>query len=60
MDVLQYILLALAMFLGIYIVFRILALAVFKSWFDMKLKNKERGAINGNHGSDGQDGSIGG
>lgn len=40
MQLLQYILLGIVGLLGIYIIFRLISLAVLNSWFDFKRKEK--------------------
>lgn len=59
MDIFEYIIYIVVGLVVVYSLFRLLSIAIFKSWFDMKLKNKERRKNDENHGIDGQDGSIG-
>jgi hypothetical protein len=42
MQLIQYILIGIGGFIGLYIIFRLISLAVFNSWFDFKRKEKEK------------------
>lgn len=50
MDILTYILMGIGCVIGAYILFRVLSMAIFKSWFDVKLQNKDRRTKDGNNG----------
>lgn len=41
MNILEIILLSIGAILGIYILFRVLTIAIFKSWFDVKNQNNK-------------------
>ena len=42
MEILKYILIAIVIIVGGYTIFRVLSMAIFKSWFDAKKQNRER------------------
>ena len=46
MEILKYILLTFAVFFGGYILFRVMSMAIFKSWFDVKNQIREREETN--------------
>lgn len=48
MDVLKYVMIGVACIAGGYILFRLLSIAIFTSWFDVK-KQKERRNDNGSN-----------
>lgn len=49
MEILKYVLLTFVALFGGYILFRVLSMAIFKSWFDIKNQNNER-KDDGNNG----------
>ena len=52
MEILEYILWGVLGLVGLYLAFRVLSMAVFKSWRDVKLQTKERRKNDGDNGSD--------
>jgi len=52
MEILEYILWGVLILVGGYVLFRVLSMAVFKSWRDVKLQTKERRKNDGDNGSD--------
>ena len=49
MEILKYVLLTFVALFGGYILFRVLSMAIFKSWFDIKNQSNER-KDDGNNG----------
>ena len=48
MELLTYLMIVIGGLIGAYLLFRIVSMAIFKSWFEIKFQNKERGKENGN------------
>jgi len=51
MEILEYVLWGVLGLIGLYLAFRVLSIAVFKSWIDAKLQTKERREDDGDNRS---------
>jgi len=51
MEILEYVLWGVLGLIGLYLTFRVLSIAVFKSWIDAKLQTKERREDDGDNRS---------
>ena len=49
MEFLTYAMIIIGGLIGAYILFRIVSMAIFKSWFDVKFQNKTKEKDNGNN-----------
>jgi len=49
MEFLTYLMIVIGGLIGAYLLFRVVSMAIFKSWFDVKFQNKTKEKENGNH-----------